>query len=88
MNQVMNVPEIFGSDVFTEAAMKQRLAPEVYNAWKQCIETGTPLSLDVANGIAEAMKAYEDGHISQVSESTYQAMAYGLERIGIRVAGQ
>ncbi|MBP3674321.1 MAG: glutamine synthetase III [Oscillospiraceae bacterium] len=56
MSQVLNVPEIFGSDVFTEAAMKQRLAPEVYNAWKQCIDTGSPLSLDVANEIAEAMK--------------------------------
>ena len=56
MSQVLNVPEIFGSDVFTEATMKQRLAPEVYDAWKHCIDTGTPLSLGVANKIAAAMK--------------------------------
>ena len=52
----LNVPEIFASDVFNEAVMKQRLHPDVYNAWKQCIETSTPLELSVANAIAEAMK--------------------------------
>ncbi len=56
MSQILNVPEIFGSDVFNEAAMKQRLSPEIYCAWKQCIQTGTALELDAANEIAEAMK--------------------------------
>ncbi len=56
MDAVINVPEIFGSDVFTEATMKQRLSPEVYDAWKTCIVSGTRLSLDVAEHIAEAMK--------------------------------
>ncbi len=58
MNPILNVPEIFGTDVFNDATMKQYLAAETYNAWKQCICTGTPLSLDVANGIAEAMKLW------------------------------
>ena len=56
MSDIINVPEIFGTDVFNEATMKQRLAPEVYSAWKQCISTGSSLPLDVANAIAEAMK--------------------------------
>ena len=56
MNEVLNVPEIFGSDVFNEAVMKQRLDPEIYHAWKHCIEVGTPLPLNAANEIAEAMK--------------------------------
>ena len=56
MSDYLNVPEIFGSDVFTEATMQQRLAPQVYEAWKNCIATGTHLSLDVATEIAEAMK--------------------------------
>ena len=56
MSHELNIPEIFGSNVFTESAMKKQLAPEIYDAWKQCIDTGTPLSLDVANKIAEAMK--------------------------------
>ena len=58
MSEYINVPEIFGSDVFNEATMKQRLAPEIYHAWKQCIQNCTPLSLDAANEIAEAMKLW------------------------------
>ena len=56
MSEILNVPELFGSDVFNEATMKQRLDPDVYCAWKQCIRTGSPLQLSVANEIAEAMK--------------------------------
>ena len=59
MSAMLNVPEIFGSDVFNEATMQQRLAPEVYMAWKNCISTGSPLTLEVANHIAEAMKKQE-----------------------------
>ena len=58
MSLSLNVPEIFGSDVFNEATMKQRLSPEVYCSWKKCIESGSPLQLDVANEIAEAMKIW------------------------------
>ncbi len=58
MSQIMNVPEIFGSDVFNEATMQKCLSPATYAAWKHCIATGTPLELDVANEIAEAMKVW------------------------------
>jgi len=58
MSHIINVPEIFGTDVFNEATMQQRLAPETYNAWKQCIRIGSPLPLEVANEIAEAMKLW------------------------------
>ncbi len=58
MSKVLNVPEIFGTDVFNEATMQQRLSPEIYAAWKQCICQGSSLPLDVANAIAEAMKQW------------------------------
>ena len=58
MSHIINVPEIFGTDVFNEATMQQRLAPATYNAWKQCICTGSSLPLEVANEIAEAMKIW------------------------------
>ena len=58
MSHIINVPEIFGTDVFNEATMQQRLEPETYNAWKQCICTGSALPLEVANKIAEAMKIW------------------------------
>ena len=56
MSLMIDVPALFGTDVFNEATMKDRLSPEVYSAWKQCISTGSALPLDVANHIAEAMK--------------------------------
>ncbi len=56
MNEILNIPEIFGCDVFNEATMQQRLSEEIYRAWKQCTSTGKPLELSVANPIAEAMK--------------------------------
>ena len=58
MNLITDLPAIFGSDVFNESVMKQRLRPDVYLSWKHCIETGTPLELEVANHIAEAMKCW------------------------------
>ena len=56
MSNFINVPEIFGCDVFNEATMKQRLNAQVYNAWKNCISTGSALPVDIADDIAEAMK--------------------------------
>ncbi len=58
MSKVVNVPELFGNDVFNEAEMKQRCAPDVFNAWKQCIRSGSALPLEVANAIADAMKIW------------------------------
>ena len=58
MSEILNVPELFGSDVFNEATMKQRLPGHIYNAWKHCIATGSQLPLDVANEIAEGMKRW------------------------------
>ena len=51
-----HIPDIFGIDVFTEDQMKQRLSADVYNKWRSCIQSGTPLELSTANEIAEAMK--------------------------------
>ena len=56
MDHALNVPEIFGCDSFNESTMQQRLSPKIYSAWKHCIQNNTPLQLDVANAIAEAMK--------------------------------
>ena len=58
MSEILNVPEIFGSDVFNEATMKQRLPSQVYLTWKHCVSTGSPLPLEAANEIAEAMKLW------------------------------
>ena len=58
MSDILNVPEIFGTDVFNDATMQQRLSADTYNAWKQCLNTGSSLPLEIANEIAEAMKLW------------------------------
>ena len=58
MSEILNVPEIFGSDVFNEATMQRCLPEAVFHAWKTCVSTGSQLPLDVANEIAEAMKTW------------------------------
>ncbi|MGN0537735.1 MAG: glutamine synthetase III [Acutalibacteraceae bacterium] len=52
----MNVPELFGSNVFNDTVMKERLPKDVYKALKKTINDGTPLDLSVANVVANAMK--------------------------------
>ena len=58
MTDQHTVPAIFGSDVFSESVMRQRLAPKTFEAWRTCIDTGTQLPLQIATEIAEAMKTW------------------------------
>jgi glutamine synthetase len=53
---VMELTELFGSNVFNDKAMKQRLPKETYKALKETIEKDMPLRPDVANVVANAMK--------------------------------
>ena len=53
-----NVPELFGSLVFNQTVMKEMLPSQTFKALKHTMEEGTPLDLDAANQIAEAMKQW------------------------------
>ena len=53
---MVNVPEMFGSNVFNDATMKERLPKATYKALKKTIDLGEPLDLSVANVVANAMK--------------------------------
>ena len=56
------VPEIFGSLVFNEAVMKDRLPKDVYKALQNTIKNGEPIDLKVANVVANAMKDWAIEH--------------------------
>ena len=57
MNEnVTRIPDIFGSMVFTEEKMRQRLSPDAYQAWQQCQAQGKSLDRSIADEIACAMK--------------------------------
>ena len=51
-----SVPEPFGSMVFGDAAMRERLPKETYKALRKTIQDGKPLDIAVANVVANAMK--------------------------------
>ncbi len=57
-----NVPELFGSLVFNDATMKERLPKDTYKDLKKTIEEGKPLDLSIANVVAHAMKEWALEH--------------------------
>ncbi len=52
----MKVPELFGSMVFNDAVMKERLPKDVYKTLRKTIIQGTALDPEIANVVANAMK--------------------------------
>ena len=57
MNEkITSIPELFGSMVFTQEQMRQRLPAHIYDAWQQCLVQGTSLDRSIADEIAAAMK--------------------------------
>ncbi len=58
-----DIPALFGSLVFNERVMRNKLPKDVYRALRKTIDNGTHLELDVANSVAVAMKewAVENG---------------------------
>ncbi len=51
-----NVPEIFGSMVFNDAIMRDKLPKDIYKSLKKTIEDGRDLDIAIANVVAIAMK--------------------------------
>ena len=58
IEETRRLPELFGSMVFHEQTMKERLSPSCYKEWKKAVSDGTPLDISTANEIAEAMKQW------------------------------
>jgi glutamine synthetase len=58
-----DIPRLFGSMVFNDTVMQERLPRDIYQALKKTMSQGTHLELDVANVVASAMKdwAIENG---------------------------
>ena len=52
----MNIPEIFGTMVFNDSVMRQKLPKETYKSLKKTIDEGAPLTRETASVVANAMK--------------------------------
>ncbi len=58
MNEKVCITEIFGSNVFNDEVMKQRLPKKIYAALQKTIENGEELTIEVADVIAHEMKEW------------------------------
>ena len=56
------IGEIFGSLVFNDDTMRERLSRDVYEALKKTVEDGKELEIDIANSVANAMKMWALEH--------------------------
>ena len=56
MNDAMKITEIFGSDVFSDTVMRERLPKKIYEEVRQAINGGKELSSATADVVANAMK--------------------------------
>ena len=52
------ISEKFGSLVFNDRVMKERLSTEVYNSLKRTIEEQTQLDISIAKEVANAIKEW------------------------------
>ncbi len=55
-NGKFDLSEVFGSNVFNQKVMKERLPNETYKGLLKTLEQGAPLTVEVANVVANAMK--------------------------------
>ena len=54
----MNLPEMFGENVFNDSVQKETLPSEVYKALRATIEAGKRLDISIAGTVASAMKKW------------------------------
>lgn len=59
---MINVPEMFGSSVFNDEAMRKYLPKGTYKELKKTIEDGKALDINIANVVAHAMKEWAIEH--------------------------
>ena len=57
-----NVPELYGSLVFGDRVMREKLPKDVYKALRRTIDENLPLERSVANAVAVAMKEWAVEH--------------------------
>ncbi len=52
----MNVPELFGSNVFNDVVMRSTLPRDVYRSLRKTIDAGETIDMSIADSVANAMK--------------------------------
>ena len=81
-----SIPEIYGSLVFNDKIMREKLPKDMYKALKKTIENGTHLELDVANSVAVAMKEWALEHGATHYTHWFQPMTGTLQQKNMTVS--
>ena len=79
-----DIKEIFGTKVFNDKVMKERLSPETYNALRKTIEMGTPLTIEIANEIASQMKWVVNPRTDSMSRHSRQYSMTSGQHLKVR----
>ena len=58
MTDTLNIPKIFGSRVFNDDVMRERLPKDVYESLHKYIDENKPLSMEIAKSVASVMKTW------------------------------
>ena len=61
-DMMSSVPELFGSLVFNDDVMRDKLPKDVYKSLRQTIDRGADIDINVANVVANAMKDWAVEH--------------------------
>ena len=56
MSENLNIPQIYGCDVFGDSQMRERLPKAIYRSLRRSMVTGEELDPVVADAVATAMK--------------------------------
>ena len=62
INMEKKIPELYGSLVFNNKVMREKLPKDIYKALRKTINDNTHLQLDIANAVATAMKEWAIEH--------------------------
>lgn len=56
------IEQVFGTNVFNDDVMREKLPKDVYKSWKKTLENGEDLDIEIANVVAHAMKEWALEH--------------------------
>ena len=72
------ISAVFGSHVFSDQVMRERLPKAVYKSLKATIDKGEPLDTSIADSVAAAMKEYvKDSFLIKKRSSNYDEQNFG-----------
>jgi hypothetical protein len=55
ISNIVPLEDTYGTRTFSERLMREKLPGKIYNAYLKCLETNSPISIEIADAIAAAL---------------------------------